>query len=51
MLKTKEEIKKRIDWLKTEIVMGNYYDGWTLKGLKKELTILKDKLDRILKRK
>lgn len=51
MLRTKEEITKRIDQLKAEIVMGNYYDGWTLNGLKRELTILKDKLDRTNKRK
>jgi len=51
MVNTKEEIEKRIKQLKTEITMGNYYDGWTLKGVKKELTILKDKLDRIIKRK
>jgi len=51
ILKTKKEIKSRINQLNTEISMSNYYDGWTLKGLKKELTILKDRLDRIRKRK
>ena len=51
MLRTKEEIEKRIAQLSTEITMGNYYDGWTLKGMKKEITILRDKLDRIKKRK
>lgn len=50
MLRTKEEIQKRIDQLRTEITMGNYYDGWTLKGLKRELTILRNKLDRIINR-
>lgn len=39
-----EQIKKRISWLKTEITMGNYYDGWTLSGLKKELKELVQEL-------
>ena len=39
-----EEIKKRISWLKTEITMGDYYDGWTLSGLKKELKNLAQEL-------
>lgn len=32
----KEEIKERLRVLREEIAMGSYYDGWTLKGLKKE---------------
>ena len=33
---TKEKLQERLRILKQEIVMGAYYDGWTLKGLKKE---------------
>ena len=43
----KEKIKKRIEFLKTEIVMEGYLDGWTLAGLKKELKTLEEKLTRI----
>ena len=32
----KEQIIERLRVLKEEIIMGAYYDGWTLKGLKKE---------------
>ena len=42
-----EKIKKRISWLKTEIAMGEYYDGWTLSGLKKELKNLVNELKSI----
>lgn len=31
------KIINRINILKIEIIMGNYYDGWTLRGLKNEL--------------
>ncbi len=51
MVKTKEDITNRIKQLNVEVVMSGYYDGWTLKGMRKELTILKDKLGRIVKRK
>ena len=30
-------IKKRINHLESEIAAGDKHDGWTLKGLKKEL--------------
>ncbi len=33
---TKESLEKRLKVLKQEIVMGAYYDGWTLKGIKEE---------------
>lgn len=45
-----ERLEKRISQLKSEIVMGNYYDGWTLKGMKKEYIILKDRLQRMKER-
>ena len=32
----KKQIIERLRVLKQEIAMGSYYDGWTLKGLKKE---------------
>lgn len=39
-----EQIKERISFLKTEIAMGSYYDGWTLSGLKNELKRLIEEL-------
>jgi hypothetical protein len=39
-----ERIQKRINWLKTQIAMSGYYDGWTLNGFRKELTKLIGKL-------
>jgi hypothetical protein len=41
-----EEIKKRIEYLKTEIAHGGYWDGFALKGMKKELKNLKKILDK-----
>ena len=41
---TLEKIKKRINHLRSEIAAENRHDGWTLKGLKKELKELKEKL-------
>lgn len=32
----KKKLKERLRVLEQEITMGSYYDGWTLKGLKKE---------------
>lgn len=32
----KKKLQERLRILKQEIVMGAYYDGWTLKGLKEE---------------
>ena len=40
-------IKKRINHLESEIAAGDKHDGWTLKGLKKELKELKEKLNLI----
>jgi hypothetical protein len=37
MENNKKIIQERIRVLKQEIAMGDYYDGWTLRGLKKEL--------------
>lgn len=39
-----ERIKNRINWLKTQIAMSGYYDGWTLSGLKNELNRLVEEL-------
>ncbi len=44
------KIEKRISQLNMEIGHGQYYDGWTLKGMKKEVVILKDKLTRLKER-
>lgn len=43
---TKKQIEERLRVLKEEIVMGGYYDGWTLKGLKKEYEEKKKILDK-----
>ena len=40
-------VKKRIKHLESEIAAGDKHDGWTLKGLKKELKELKEKLNLI----
>lgn len=37
MENNKKIIQERVRVLKQEIAMGDYYDGWTLRGLKKEL--------------
>jgi hypothetical protein len=42
-----ERIKKRINWLKTQIAMSAYYDGWTLNGFRKELSELIGKLSNL----
>jgi len=40
--KITENIQKRMRVLEQEIVMGSYYDGWTLRGMKEEYNTLKD---------
>ena len=40
---TKEQIKKRIEYLKMELAHHGYHDGWTLKGMKEELKLLEKK--------
>ena len=37
-------IKKRIKHLQSEIAAGDKHDGWTFRGLKKELKELKQKI-------
>jgi len=32
-----ENLKKRINWLKRELVMEGYLNGWLIKGFRKEL--------------
>lgn len=46
MVNDKKILQERIRILKQEIAMGDYYDGWTLRGLKKEL---KEKLAKLAK--
>jgi len=46
----REILKERINWLKKEIVMGGYLDGWTLKGLKEELKSKTQELIKLLNR-
>lgn len=43
-MKNLSKIRKRIEQLKIEIVHSAYYDGWTLKGMKKELKELESLL-------
>ena len=40
MGKTIKNMEKRASQLRVEIIMGKYYDGWTLKGMKEELANL-----------
>lgn len=42
-------LEGRIKLLTTEIVMGNYYDGWTLEGMKKEVERLRVELKELKK--
>ena len=39
-----EEINKRIEYLRTEIAHGGFWDGWALNGMKKELKELEENL-------
>jgi len=41
---SKEKILKRIQYLETELIHEGYLDGWTIRGHKKELKELKEKL-------
>tara|TARA_R100000541_G_C1831810_1_gene74277 strand:+ start:345 stop:503 length:159 start_codon:yes stop_codon:yes gene_type:complete len=41
MDKKLQKLKKRINYLITEVAAGNRLDGWSLNGAKKELTKLK----------
>ena len=46
-----KNIEKRIKHLQSEIAAGSKHDGWTLKGLKEELKLLKkEKIDEVHKR-
>ena len=42
MKSIKKRIQERLKVLNQEIVMGSYYDGWTLRGRKEEYNTLKD---------
>lgn len=42
-----KRVKDRINWLKTQITMSGYYDGWTLNGFRKELSELIGKLSKL----
>ena len=42
-----EEITKRIEYLKTEINHGGFWDGYALEGMKKELKQLTKKIEKI----
>jgi len=39
-----KKLKKRITYLESQIAAGPRLDGWSLKGAKKELKVLKEKL-------
>jgi len=41
------KIKTRIQFIKTELTMRNYSDGWTIQGLEKELSVLEAQLKRL----
>ncbi len=44
-----ERYEKRVKQLTIELVMKNYYDGWTLNGMKKEIESLKSEINEIKK--
>ena len=39
----RQQIKERIQYLKTELAHSHYHDGWVIKGLKEELNKLTKK--------
>ncbi len=43
---TKEEIKKRIKYLKSELAHEGYHDGWVIKGMGEELEKLEKNYDK-----
>tara|TARA_B100000073_G_scaffold344861_1_gene352580 strand:+ start:246 stop:380 length:135 start_codon:yes stop_codon:yes gene_type:complete len=43
---TKEEIKKRIKYLKSELAHEGYHDGWVIKGMREELEKLEKNYDK-----
>ena len=43
---TKEEIKKRIKYLKSELAHVGYHDGWVIKGMREELEKLEKNYDK-----
>ena len=45
-IKRVEEIKAYLDKLKTELVMSDYHDGWTVEWLKNKVIELEDQLDK-----
>ena len=40
---SKEQIKDRIKYLKSELAHSHYHDGWVIQGMKKELKKLEKK--------
>ncbi len=45
-LKRMEEIKDYLNKVKTELVMGGYHDGWTVKWLEDKVVELETQLDK-----
>tara|TARA_B100000424_G_C22870192_1_gene463406 strand:+ start:53 stop:187 length:135 start_codon:yes stop_codon:yes gene_type:complete len=43
---TKKEIKKRINYLKSELSHEHYHDGWVIKGMREELEKLEKNYDK-----
>ena len=41
-----EEMNKRMEYLKTEIAHGGFWDGYALEGMKKELKKLEELLEK-----
>ena len=39
----RQQIKERIQYLKTELAHSHYHDGWVIQGMKKELKKLEKK--------
>jgi hypothetical protein len=44
MDKTIEQLENRAKQLRVEIIMAPYYDGWTLNGMKHELSSIEGQI-------
>ena len=46
---TKKQIEKRLEYLKKEIAHEKFWDGYVMKGMKKEFKELKEQLKKMEK--
>ena len=43
----REEIKKRLRYLNTELAHERYHDGWVIQGMKEEKKLLEKQLEKL----